>query len=128
MSHPGTWPTLRANDAPALLRFLTEVVGFEVTFVVPDGERIAHAELRWPDGGGIMLGSTSPADDDHWPVLPGTAGIYISTGDIEGLFERLSLAGVPLSGPPTQTEYGSLQLEFQDPEGNLWSAGTYQGA
>jgi uncharacterized glyoxalase superfamily protein PhnB len=128
VTHPGVWPTLRANDAPELLRFLTEVVGFEATLVIPSDEGIAHAELVWPEGGGLMLGSARPAGDDHWPVAPGSGAIYLSTQDVEGLAERLSCAGVSLSGPPTTTDYGSQQLEFRDPEGNLWSAGTYRGA
>ena len=30
---PQVWPTLRANDAPALIRFLAEAFGFEATVV-----------------------------------------------------------------------------------------------
>lgn len=33
---PQVWPTLRANDARALIRFLVDVVGFEETIVHAD--------------------------------------------------------------------------------------------
>ena len=54
---PTVWPTLRANDARALIRFLVDVVGFEETAVYGEGDVVHHAELSWPLGGGIMLGS-----------------------------------------------------------------------
>ena len=53
---PQVWPTLRARDARALIRFLVDVVGFEETAVYGDGDVVHHAQLSWPLGGGIMLG------------------------------------------------------------------------
>ena len=57
---PQVWPTLRARDAQALIRFLTEAFGFEETVVYADGDLVHHAQLSWPEGGGIMLGSVRP--------------------------------------------------------------------
>ena len=54
---PTAWPALRAADAPALIRWLVDVLGFTETLVVRDGDLVAHAELAWPPGGGVMLGS-----------------------------------------------------------------------
>ena len=45
---PQVWPTLRARDARALIRFLVDVVGFEETAVYGDGDTVHHAELSWP--------------------------------------------------------------------------------
>jgi uncharacterized glyoxalase superfamily protein PhnB len=55
------WPCLAYANAPAAIRFLVEAFGFVETIVVPGegGREIAHAELRWPEGGGVMLGSAS---------------------------------------------------------------------
>ena len=61
---PQVWPTLRANDARGLIRFLVDVVGFEETAVYGEGDVVHHAELSWPPGGGVMLGSARP-DDGH---------------------------------------------------------------
>ena len=49
---PTAWPTLRATDARALIRFLVDVVGFEETAVYGEGDVVHHAELSWPLGGG----------------------------------------------------------------------------
>ena len=54
---PQVWPTLRANDARALIRFLVDVVGFEETAVYGDGDLVHHAEPASPPRCGIMMGS-----------------------------------------------------------------------
>ena len=57
---PQVWPALRAHDARALIRFLVAAFGFEETVVYADGDVVHHAQLSWPEGGGIMLGSVRP--------------------------------------------------------------------
>ena len=61
---PQVWPTLRARDARALIRFLADAFGFEETVVYGEGEQVEHAQLSWPEGGGLMLGSVRAADED----------------------------------------------------------------
>ena len=85
------WLTIRAEDARGLIRFLVEAFGFEEALVVADGDTVAHAELRWPLGGGVMLGSARDDPDDAWPLRPGTAGAYVVTDDPDALFERCRL-------------------------------------
>lgn len=68
---PQVWPTLRAHDARALIRFLIDAFGFEETVVHGEGDRVDHAQLSWPEGGGIMLGSAKQdGADDAWPLRP----------------------------------------------------------
>jgi uncharacterized glyoxalase superfamily protein PhnB len=69
---PNVWPSLRARDARALIRFLVDVVGFEPTAVYGEGEIVQHAQLDWPLGGGVMLGSVRDDPDDPFPMQPGT--------------------------------------------------------
>ena len=86
---PQVWPTLRARDARALIRFLVDAFGFEETVVYGDGDRVDHAQLSWPPGGGIMLGSIPPKGGDNcWPVQPGTFGAYVVTDSPDALFDR----------------------------------------
>lgn len=125
---PQVWPTLRARDARALIRFLVDVVGFEETVVYGDGERVDHAQLSWPLGGGIMLGSAQEsADDDQWPLRPGSFGAYVVTDGPEELFARVSAAGAEITQALQDTDYGSREFALRDPEGNRWSFGTYRG-
>lgn len=125
---PQVWPALRARDARALIAFLTSAFGFEETAVYADGDRVHHAELAWPPGGGIMLGSAAqPGEDDAWPVQPGGFGCYVVTGEPDRLFERAVAAGAEVLRRPYDTDYGSRDFAVRDPEGNRWSFGTYRG-
>ncbi len=125
---PQVWPTLRARDARALIRFLVEAFGFEETVVYGDDDRVHHAELSWPLGGGIMLGS-APASSttDTWPAPPGTFGAYVVTDDPDSLFARAKAAGAVVVQGLHETDYGSRDFAVRDPEGNHWSFGTYRG-
>ncbi len=126
---PNVWPTLRARDARGLIRFLVDVVGFEDTVVYGEGERVDHAQLCWPLGGGVMLGSARDApDDDPWALQPGAFGAYVVTDDPDGLFARISASGAEIVAELHEQDYGSRDFAIRDPEGNLWSFGTYAGA
>ena len=124
---PQVWPTLRATDARALIRFLVDVFGFEETAVYGEGDRVDHAQLSWPAGGGIMLGSAGRGDDDRWALEPGTFGAYVVADDIRPIYERAVRAGAEITGEPHDTDYGSHEFAARDPEGNRWSFGTYRG-
>ena len=124
---PQVWPTLRARDARALIRFLADAFGFEETAVYGEGDIVHHAQLSWPPGGGIMLGSARPADGDSWPVQPGSYGCYVVTDDPDGLFARATAAGAEVISGLHETDYGSRDFAVRDPEGNRWSFGTYRG-
>ncbi len=124
---PQVWPALRARDARGLIRFLVEAFGFEETVVYGDGDRVDHAELSWPQGGGIMLGGVRDSADDAWPLSPGTFGAYVVTDTPDELFARAIAAGARPVREPYDTDYGSRDFVVCDPEGNRWSFGTYRG-
>ncbi|CUU57182.1 glyoxalase [Frankia sp. CcI49] len=127
---PQVWPCLRARDARALIDFLAAAFGFEeVVCYGPDGAdgRVDHAELAWPEGGGIMLGSIRD-DADTFALPPGAFGAYVVTSDPDALCERARAAGAQITAEPHDTDYGSRDFAARDPEGNLWSFGTYRGA
>jgi uncharacterized glyoxalase superfamily protein PhnB len=125
---PQVWPTLRARDGRALIKFLVEAFGFEETAVYADGDQVHHAELSWPEGGGVMLGSATDAADDPWPLRPGAFGAYVVTDRPDELFGRATAAGATVVAGLQDTDYGSRDFTVTDPEGNRWSFGTYRGA
>jgi uncharacterized glyoxalase superfamily protein PhnB len=122
---PQVWPTLRARDARALIRFLVEAFGFEETVVYADGDVVHHAQLSWPEGGGIMLGSVRPGQASA--TDPGAFGAYVVTDQPDALHARARAAGAEISSEPHDTDYGSRDFAARDPEGNRWSFGTYRG-
>jgi uncharacterized glyoxalase superfamily protein PhnB len=125
---PTVWPSLRARDARALIAFLVEAFGFEATAVYGEGPHVQHAQLDWPLGGGVMLGSARDEEAAlDVAVPPGHAAAYVVTDEPDALFARAVAAGAQVVRPLADTDYGSRDFSVRDPEGNVWSFGTYQG-
>ena len=123
--HPVVWQTLRCRDAAALIDHL-EGLGFVETARHVHGGLVSHAELRWPEGGGVMLGDDRPGG--VWSREPGTAGTYVVTSRIDEVYQRARAGGAEVVQELQDTDYGSREFAVRDPEGNLWSFGTYTGA
>ncbi len=124
------WPTLNYGDARAAIAFLTSAFGFVETIVVPDGgdgEAVAHAELRWPEGGGVMLGSADRDGNEFSRMPTGCASVYVVTDDPRGVHDRAMAGGATLVRELRDEDYGSTGFSVRDPEGNIWSFGTYRG-
>ena len=92
----------------------------------PNGT-IAHAQLAWR-GELVMLGSASDGSDGRLAVDHGPAWIYVVVDDPDAHHARAVAAGAEIVMPPTDQEYGSRDYIALDPEGNVWSFGTYQPA
>lgn len=121
---PTVWPTFQADDAPAMIDFLVDVVGFRRTAVYTEGELVSHAQLDWPEGGGVMLGSRRRGS----AVTPGIASIYVVTDHVDEVHDRVrAAAGVTITRALEDTDYGNHEFVMTDPEGNFWSFGTYRG-
>jgi len=130
-THPTVWPCFAYRDARAAIAFLVTAFGFEERAVYArddDPNVVEHAELRWPLGGGIMLGTSGKDDSPFGSRQPGTESTYVVCQDPDGLFERATGAGAELVRGLVDEDYGSRGFTVRDPEGNLWSFGTYAGA
>jgi uncharacterized glyoxalase superfamily protein PhnB len=118
------WPALRYDDAGAALRFLVDGLGF-TTHAVYDGADgdVAHAELLWPGGGGVMLGSGG-----ELAMARGGTTTYLVTEDVDAVVERAVAHGGKLVQPVRDEDYGGRGGTVADAEGNLWSVGSYRPA
>lgn len=123
-------PFMNYQDAPAALDWLSEAFGFQRASVHegPNGT-IAHAEMRFGEGL-IMLGSAGENDLGMKTARELGAvnqGIYIIVdNEIDEHYERAVAAGAEIVRPLHDTDYGSRDYAARDPEGNLWSFGTYR--
>lgn len=125
------WPTLTFRDARAMEKFLVEAFGFReaARYAREDDPSIVeHAELCWPLGGGIMFGSAGKDDSPFGTRPPGTDSVYLVCDDPDTLFDRATAAGAEVVRGLRDEDYGSRGFTVRDPEGNLWSFGTYWGA
>lgn len=126
---PTVWPTLVYRDAPAAVRTLVDVFGFRETMVIPEADgQIAHAELRWPEGGGVMLGTAGRTGSVLTHLPTGAASTYVVTDDPDAVFARVEPAGLEVVLAPHDEDYGSHEFTCRDAEGNMWTFGTYRGA
>jgi uncharacterized glyoxalase superfamily protein PhnB len=123
------WACVNYRDAPAAIRFLTEAFGFvsTATYTDEDDETIVHhAELLWPEGGGIMLGTADRPESEFSQMPTGCASTYVVTDHPDALFKRATDAGAEVVRG-LREDYGSRGFSVRDPERNLWSFGTYRG-
>ena len=120
------YPALRYHDARAAIDWLCEAFGFSEK-QVDSGEdgAIAHAELHVPGGGVVMLSSEPEGGDPRWGAHAGQSWIYIAIENPDALYDRATAAGAKIVMELTDTDYGSRDFSARDPEGNLWSFGTY---
>jgi uncharacterized glyoxalase superfamily protein PhnB len=127
---PAVWPTLTFTDARAAIAFLRDAFGFEEVAVYAredDPSIVEHAEMRWPLGGGIMFGTAGKDDGPFGQRKPGNDSVYVVCDDPDALFARASAAGATVVRGLRDEDYGSRGFSVRDPEGNLWSFGTYRG-
>jgi uncharacterized glyoxalase superfamily protein PhnB len=126
---PDVIPTMRYRDARAAIDWLERAFGFERHAVhAGDDGLVHHAELRFGSGM-IMLGS---ARDDDYPVkTPAdvgatTASAYVIVQDADAHYARAKGAGAEIIRELTDQDYGSRDYSARDPEGHVWSFGTYR--
>ena len=124
--HPPTvWPAFQAYDPRAVIDFLV-ALGFAESACYADAAGVVqHAQLDWPEGGGVMLGSHKP--EGPFTQQPGTSAAYVVTADVEAVLARARAVGADAPDAPTEQEYGSREVSLRDPEGNHWTFGTYPG-
>lgn len=126
----GVWPVLTYRDARAAIAFLRDAFGFEEVAAYAredDDSIIEHAEMRWPLGGGVMFGSAGKDDSPFGQRQPGGDSVYVVCDDPDGLHARALAAGATEVRGLVDEDYGSRGFTVRDPEGNLWSFGTYRG-
>jgi uncharacterized glyoxalase superfamily protein PhnB len=119
------YPVLKYDDAHAAIDFLERAFGFERLAVHEnDDGKVVHAELRFGDDF-VGLSSTGAGD----PVFEQGAGqtiVYVAVDEVDSLHERAEAAGAEIVMEPQDQDYGSRDFAARDPEGNIWSFGTYR--
>ena len=125
------FPTLRYRDPRAAVAWLCSAMAFATHFVAEEDGMVVHAQLRLGDQL-IFLGPDHAEDryGMHSPLaLNGTNQcVYIAVDDdVHGHCDRARSAGAEIVSEPWNTPYGSREVSFRDPEGHVWTIGTYRG-
>lgn len=123
-------PTFRYDDAHAAIRWLCDTLGFEEHAVYGSETRVDHAQLSMGTNM-IMLSSTGPGPLDAVQKPPtavggvNTCSVYLVVQDPDALYERALAAGAEVVLANTDQDYGGRGFTLRDPEGVIWSAGSY---
>ena len=124
---------LRYADAPAAIEWLGRAFGYAPHLVVKgeaEGE-IAHAQLVFGNSM-LMVGSAREGGAfDATQISPQatggrvTASPYIVVDDVDAHHARAVAAGARVTMPPEDQPYGGRLYVCADPEGHVWSFGSY---
>jgi uncharacterized glyoxalase superfamily protein PhnB len=124
-------PGMKYNDAPAAIEWLCQAFGFEKQVVVPGPNgTIAHAQLVFGNGM-IMCGSGTDTEFGRLIRTPrdlggfGTMSAYVIVEDCDAHYARAVAAGAEIVIDIKDEDYGGRGYTCRDPEGHMWSFGTY---
>jgi uncharacterized glyoxalase superfamily protein PhnB len=131
---PAIIPCLRYRNAPAAIDFLCRAFGFERHAVYADDQdpsTVHHAQLV-DRGCMIMLAS---AGDSEWSEKAGMKSVaaaggntqapYIVIDDVDAHAAGARAAGAEIIVEPADQDYGGRVYSARDPEGYVWSFGSY---
>ena len=124
---PRLYHTMRCKDAEAMIAWLTTNLGFTERAVYRKEGTVVHAELAF--GSSIlMLGAHR---EDAYAKQVGdingrrTDAVYLAVDDPDALYAKVKASGARIEMELQDTDYGSRDFSARDPEGGLWSFGTY---
>ena len=133
---PAIIPCLRYEDAPAAIDFLCRAFGFERHAVYADDKDpavVQHAQLV--DRGNMIMLSSVARSDTEWVEKSGmktvaqaggnTQAPYIVLDDVDAHAARACAAGAEIIAEPADQHYGGRVYSARDPEGHVWSFGSY---
>jgi len=125
-------PSLRYKDALAAIDWLVRAFGFEKNAVyLGEGNSVAHAQLTFGNGM-VMLGSVDNGSEfgkltaqPEEIGLRNTHGIYLAVDDADAVYATAKAAGAAIVLDLRDMDYGSRNFTCRDPEGHLWTIGTF---
>jgi uncharacterized glyoxalase superfamily protein PhnB len=128
-------PAMRYRNCLAAIEWLCTALGFEKNAVyMGEGDTVAHAQLTFGNGM-IMLGSVPKPGDEtvHGKMMtqPDEIGLRetqsacLIVSDADAIYASAKAAGAEMLMDLKEMDYGGKAFTCRDPEGHVWSIGTY---
>lgn len=128
---PAITPCLLYDDAPAAIDFICNALGFTKHAIHADGAMVHNAQLAY-DGNIVMLSSATRDGRDEFGMTPigklnglSPMCICIVLDDPDAHFAIAKAGGARVIREPHDNDYGGRSYEIRDPEGIVWSIGSY---
>ena len=117
---------LVAQEADALIAFMTKAFGAEETFLSgPGSEGGLHCEVKIGDSM-LMVGGGGAGMKWRGTPLPSAFHIYVP--DCDATYARAMEAGAASIAEPADQDYGERTATVKDAAGNFWYIATFKGA
>lgn len=124
-------PALVYNDAPAAIEWLCKAFGFKTHLVVPgENGTVRHAELTLGKAM-VMLGSANSGSEySKLTRSPQELGFqsqspYVVVDDPDAIYASAKRNGARMVIDISDKGHGGRDFTCADPEGHLWSFGSY---
>jgi uncharacterized glyoxalase superfamily protein PhnB len=125
-------PAVRYRDALAAIEWLVRAFGFEKNAVyMGEGDSVMHAQLSFGNGM-VMLGSVENGSEYSKLIaqpdeigMRETQSACLIVLDADAVYATAKAAGAVMVMEIRDMEYGGRAFTARDPEGHLWSMGTY---
>jgi uncharacterized glyoxalase superfamily protein PhnB len=125
---PNIFPAIRYRDADAGIDFLKRAFGAAEKAVYRDDAGVVHHGELALGAGLVMVGQQredGKLGGEPPRGLTSTISIYVVVSDPDRHHATAARAGATIVRELQDTDYGSREYSARDPEGNLWSFGTY---
>jgi len=127
---PTLLPLIRYRDPKAAVEWLGKAFGFETRCVASGADKgFSYAHLAFGNSL-VMVTPERDAEGERLPKLPATGKLasqscYFVVDDVDAHFERAKEAGAEIVHPIKSYEHGGKRYACRDPEGHVWTFGTY---
>jgi uncharacterized glyoxalase superfamily protein PhnB len=125
-------PGLRYRNAMEMIEWLCRAFGFEkqAVYAGPDGV-VMHSQLTF--GNGMMMVASVISGTPVSKLLKQpdeiggaeTQSPYLVVSDIDTIYASAKIAGATMVIDLAAKEHGGKSFTCSDPEGHVWSVGTY---
>jgi uncharacterized glyoxalase superfamily protein PhnB len=123
------YPALRYTDPNTAVDWLTKAFGCTQEQVFHDDDGVVrHAVLSLGTGRFMVGGTREPGwlGGGTADPLASPISLYVVVSDPVAHHDRAVAEGATIVRELEHMDYGSHEYSARDPEGNLWSFGTYQ--
>jgi PhnB protein len=126
-------PHISVAGAAAAIDFYRRAFGTveAMRHAMPDGSKIMHARLTFPDGGELFLADDFPEFNNGKSSAPPAFGgspvtLHLSVDDVDALWAQAVAAGATITMPLADQFWGDRYGRLRDPFGHEWSLSSPQ--